>query len=167
MGSRQNSCVLIGQAWKFRICSVQSQKLFGHIATAHFNPLPSLSLYIYIYILLFIFTVNQTKTVVANVRLVREECLLFRAWALRISFKPQDESGWLKTFTPIPLQTHHSAPSSESHSNGHKKLLSNVRTKSLHSGPVTSLSSLFKAVFYLQTSTPHRTDAAKWVYSQY
>lgn len=39
----------------------------------------SLSLSLFLLILLFIFTVNQTKMVVANVRLVREECLLFRA----------------------------------------------------------------------------------------
>lgn len=34
---------------------------------------------------------------VENVRLVREECLLLRGWALWISFKPQDESVWLKS----------------------------------------------------------------------
>lgn len=39
----------------------------------------AVSLSLFLLILLFIFTVNQTEMVVANVRLVREECLLFRA----------------------------------------------------------------------------------------
>lgn len=53
---------------------------------------------------------------------------------------------------PSPTQTHHSARSGESVSNGHKKVLSNVKTKSLHSGPLTNALSVFKGIFYLQTS---------------
>lgn len=97
MGNRQNSCVLIGWTWKFQICSVQSQRLFGDIATAHFIPLSFFFLSVSIDSSVHFYSKPDIKMDVEHVRLVREECLLFRGLTLWISFKPQDESIWLKS----------------------------------------------------------------------